>query len=323
MGCVVRIGGGRTMRGISENDGLVRLDQNPFDARPGDILAFSCMRNEILRLPYFLDYYRKLGVSRFVVVDNDSTDGTRRFLLSQQDVHLFHTEGSYSGSYYGVDWLNLLLGRFGRDHWVVVVDADELLIYPNSETVVLLDLVRRLETGGFDAMLTFLLDMYASGPIREAHYSPGAPFLERCPYFDSDSYTLGGEGMRAKVPATGGVRQRLFWKVGRERRGKPPYLPKIPLVKWSSGLKYSASTHVIKDLRLAPFTGVLLHFKLFSDFVERTMIEVKRREHWDDAAQYEVYAEGLAAYPDLDPMYEGSVRFLNSRQLVEMGLLIE
>jgi hypothetical protein len=311
------------MIGMSEIDGLKRLDDRNFDARPGDILGFSCIRNEILRLPYFLDYYRKLGVSRFVVVDNASTDETIPFLLSQRDVHLFHTGSSYSGSYYGVDWLNLLLGWFGRDHWVVVVDADELLIYPDSETVRLPGLVGRLETGGYDAMLTFLLDMYASGPIREAHYSPGAPFLDRCPYFDSDSYTFGTDGMRAKVPATGGVRQRLFWKPGRERRGKPPYLPKIPLVKWSSGLRYSASTHVIEEVRLAPFTGALLHFKLFSDFIERTMIEAKRREHWDGAAQYEVYAEGLAANPDLDPMYEGSVPFMNSRQLVEMGLLNE
>jgi hypothetical protein len=307
----------------AQGDRLMRLDHNDLRSGPDEILAFSCVRNEILRLPHFLDYYRKLGVSRFVVVDNDSTDGTRGFLLSQPDVHLFHTVSSYSGSYYGVDWLNLLLGQFGRDHWVVVVDADELLVYPDSETVLLPNLVRRLENGGYDAMLTFLLDMYASGPIRDARYSPGQSFVERCPYFDSDSYTLGTEGMLAKVPAIGGVRRRLFWKPGQEQRGKPPYLPKIPLVKWSEGLRYTASTHAIDDVRLAPLTGVLLHFKLFSDFVERTIVEVKRGEHWDGAAQYSAYAEGLTADPDLNPMYEGSVRFRNSRQLVEMGLLIE
>ena len=35
------------------------------------------MRNEKIRLPFFLRYYRNLGVNHFLIVDNDSTDGTR------------------------------------------------------------------------------------------------------------------------------------------------------------------------------------------------------------------------------------------------------
>ncbi len=306
-----------------QGDALIRVDQNKLDIRSGEILLFSCLRNEQLRLPHFLEYYRGLGVSRFVVVDNDSTDETSRLLRAQPDVNVFHTVCSYAGSHYGVHWLNSLLGQFGCDHWVVVVDADELLVYPDCETLRLPDLVRRLGATGADAMLTFLLDMYANGPIREAHYTPGVPFLEICPYFDSDSYTFGTQGMKAMIPDRGGVRRRLFWKPGREHRGNPPYLPKVPLVKWSAGLEYLASTHLIEGIRLAPTTGILLHFKLFSDFVERTMIEVERGEHWDGAAQYSVYAEVLAAEPALDPMYPGSVRFQNSRQLVKMGLMFE
>ena len=41
---------------------------------PGDILLVMVVRNEALRLPYFLDYYRRLGVAQFLVVDNDSTE---------------------------------------------------------------------------------------------------------------------------------------------------------------------------------------------------------------------------------------------------------
>lgn len=38
---------------------------------PDHILLFSTLRNERVRLPYFLRYYRSLGVNHFLIVDND------------------------------------------------------------------------------------------------------------------------------------------------------------------------------------------------------------------------------------------------------------
>jgi len=49
-------------------------------AKKGGIFLFSTMRNEALRLPYFLEYYRALGVDQFFIVDNGSTDGTAELL---------------------------------------------------------------------------------------------------------------------------------------------------------------------------------------------------------------------------------------------------
>jgi hypothetical protein len=118
------------------------------------------------------------------------------------------------------------------------------------------------------------------------------------------------------------VRYRLFWESYR-RNCDPPYLPKVPLVKWSKGLRFQASTHRIEDVRCAPSTGVLLHFKLFSDFIDRAKTEAERGEHWRGAQEYAAYAESLAAKPDMDPMYEGSVRFENTSQLVKLGLMID
>ena len=62
-------------------------------ARP--ILLFSTMRNERIRVPYFLAYYRRLGVNHFLIVDNGSTDGSREFLAEQRDV----TGGSATAGY--------------------------------------------------------------------------------------------------------------------------------------------------------------------------------------------------------------------------------
>lgn len=302
---------------------IVRWDDRPASLRPGEVLLFSCVRNEALRLPFFLDYYRALGVSRFFVLDNASADGTSELLLRQPDVHLFHTTASYGASHCGVHWMNALLDRFASGHWVIVADADELLVFPDCESTGIHELVQRLDTEGSNGLLTFLLDMYSDGPIREAHYRPGTTFLSTCPFFDTDSYTRGSEGLRALIPERGGVRQRLFWRADREHRGRPPFLQKIPLVKWHPTRQYTASTHLIDGVRLTALTGALLHFKLFADFAESAIIEAARGEHWDGAAQYSVYAEALRRAPDMNPIYEGSARYRDSGQLVDMGLILK
>ena len=46
------------------------------------VLVFMCVRNEMGRLPFALEYYRRLGAARFFIVDNDSTDDTAAFLKS-------------------------------------------------------------------------------------------------------------------------------------------------------------------------------------------------------------------------------------------------
>ena len=74
---------------------------------PGPIL-FSTVRNEALRLPWFLKHYRDLGVVHFLFVDNGSTDGTGDYLGGHPDVSVWRTEASYKASRFGVDWMNAL-----------------------------------------------------------------------------------------------------------------------------------------------------------------------------------------------------------------------
>ncbi|MFX8828798.1 glycosyltransferase family 2 protein, partial [Acinetobacter baumannii] len=92
--------------------------QKPVSDNKAEIRLFGVVRNENLRLPAFLDHYRKLGVSRFFFVSNASTDGTNEFLLAQPDCHVFHTAGSYAKVKAGLGWLNPLITEFGTDHWI-------------------------------------------------------------------------------------------------------------------------------------------------------------------------------------------------------------
>jgi hypothetical protein len=92
---------------------LKRLDTLGIPEDKSEIRLFGVVRNESLRMPYFLDYYRRMGVMRFFIVDNDSQDGTTEFLLAQPDCCVFHTMGSYAATRAGLDWLNPLMYQYG------------------------------------------------------------------------------------------------------------------------------------------------------------------------------------------------------------------
>jgi len=299
-------------------DVLVQADGTDPTPGPDEILLIVTVRDEAIRIPYLLEYYRQLGVDRLLFIDNGSSDGTLELLLEETGVHVFTTDAGFAHARSGTDWVNAIGIALGREHWIVTVDADELLVYPESEQRSLRELTEVMADTGSTALLTFLLDMYARSPIREVDYEPGTPFTEACPYLDSDSY----EFRRGHpIPVSGGPRQRLFWREGDENRTPPPLLRKIPLVRWGEQAPYSLSTHNAPDVVLARTTGALLHFKMFSDFTHRALAESHRGEHWDHGGQYEAYASRLVDEGDLSAFNDGSVRYTGTRQLVDLGLL--
>ncbi|WP_210275485.1 glycosyltransferase family 2 protein [Rhizobium sp. G21] len=146
------------------------------------------MRNELFRLPFFTDYYRKLGVRHFLIVDNDSTDGLIDWARGQKDVSVWHTKDSYKASNFGMEWCNYLLRKFGPGKLCVTVDPDEFLVYPNMETRDLRDLGEFMKNEKRDSFHCVMLDAYGKGPLSEATCSSGEDPFKVCPYFDRDGY---------------------------------------------------------------------------------------------------------------------------------------
>src|SRR4029077_4922394 len=71
---------------------MERLDDNQIPDSCAEIRLFAKMRNEALRLPHFLAYYTKLGIDRFFIVDNCSTDRTIEILRRNRNCHIFRTD---------------------------------------------------------------------------------------------------------------------------------------------------------------------------------------------------------------------------------------
>ncbi|MDY7016335.1 MAG: glycosyltransferase family 2 protein [Cyanobacteriota bacterium] len=299
--------------------GLERADTKSISLKSEDILCLSVVRNETLRLPFFLDYYRERGVSHFLMVDNNSDDGTLDYLLAQPDTFVWHTRDSFKNK---LSWLKELLARYGRDRWCLIVDADEIFYYPGCEIRMMNDLCGQLERQGKNALQAIMLDMYAARPIREVKYRQGSDFLEACPYFDKKFYHH-KEGLLNDY-YWGGLRQRVFQDRASEStsESKKLYcLTKFPLIKYNSTMQLY-SEHMVRNIKTSSTTGCLLHFKYLASFVDYVKQEVRRDEHWQGAVEYKKYARLLEEEGNLN-LYDAhfSIALKNSQQLVEMGIM--
>lgn len=292
---------------------------------PDSILLFSTIRNERVRLPFFLKYYRDLGVNHFLIVDNGSTDGSGAYLAAQPDVSLWHSTSSYKRARFGVDWLNGLQGKYGHNHWCLTVDPDEFFVYPFCDTRPLRALTDWLDASSIKSFSAMLLDMYPKGPFDLIPYTEGEDPIKTAAYFDSGNYVIERNPKYGNLWIQGGPRARMFFGDLPERA---PALNKIPLVKWHRSYAYISSTHMLlpRGLNLVydewggeKASGCLLHAKFLHTLVDKAEEEMLRRQHYANSHEYRAYRAGLAVQPDLWTKW--SERYINWRQLEILGLM--
>ncbi len=292
---------------------------------PDAILAFATMRNEIQRLPHFLDHYRRLGVDHFLIVDNGSQDGSRELLADQPDVSLWETPASYKAARFGVDWLTWLQMRYGHGHWCLTVDADEILVYPHCDSRTLRMLTGWLEKQNRDALGALMLDMYPKGAFETAEYRAGDDPFAVLRWFDAGPFRAARQAPLQNLWVQGGARERAFFADNPQRS---PTLNKLPLVRWNRRYCYINATHAILPRRLnAAYdgpggdvpSGVLLHSKFLPGIVEKSKEEKTRRQHFRQPGDFDSYYDDLIANPDL--WTQQSVAYRDWRQLEDLGLM--
>lgn len=300
-------------------DHMKRIDTRAIPDDKGEIRAFLVVRNEGLRLPSTLRHHRSLGIDRFFVLDNGSTDKTLEYLSAQPDVHIFSTTERYSQSHYGVSWVNRLLNDFGTGHWTLTIDADEQFIYPHYEQIKLPAFCQYLDGIGAETVLCLLLDMYSNLPLQDTIHDPDESLLNTCGYFDRAPYRLVRVPQCPYMEVYGGVRERIFQEARAQYHS--PTISKAPLVKWKPGAEFLQSTHRLTPVNVAPILASLLHFKFLSDFHERVQLEVARGEHFAGAREYRVYLNMLRTNGPVTFFSSQSAKFESSSQLVGLGLM--
>lgn len=296
---------------------MKKIDDKSIPKTHDEIRIFAMLRNESLRLPFFLKYYKQLGVDRFIFIDNGSTDNSTEIILKDDQSHLFFTNETFRN--YG-KWNEILFTKYGVGNWCVAVDLDEFITYPHIEEMDLKRLCKALDEKGYDALPCFLLDMYSDKPFIENKYISGDDPIKVCPYFDKDYQSENRKLFNPKKMRTysaerisGNMRKRVF--------SLDENLSKVPLIKYSKKMYLADGRHYIDGANKADIRGAILHMKYLQDFNERVVSEVKRGVHADGAVSYQYYAEKVKNDNAITAFFSGSNQYQGSHSLLDCGIM--
>jgi len=252
-------------------------------------------------------------VDEFVIVDNDSNDGTTDYLLEQSDVTLYHTKRSYRDAQGGMQWMNGIISQKLPDHWCIFADADEFLITPKIESRGLSNVLDFMEENGDLAMQGFMLDMHGEKYDTALKGYTGKDLLRQYPYFNN-SYLINDSIEAPYKEIRGGIIAKVFQQQDR--------LVKTPIIHTGNGIKYLSSSHVITPAKISKMTGLFLHFKLTENFKPKIQEVLDRKQHFNAGEKYIQYdhrinsIQGVAGFFD-----ENTIRYKDSNQLVTLGLI--
>ena len=282
---------------------------------PKDVACVIAVKNEELRLPDILRHHRNLGISRFLIIDNGSSDGTVRYLLDQPDVDLWHTSQPYSDARLGAAWYDEITRTYGRNRWYLVIDADELFVYPGMESIKLVELCQILSRQGKVTLRAPMIDMYPKGNIGENVYSQGDSLIAHSPYFDGQGYRY-KRTRNGGFVLTGGPRTRLL---SADDGSFYHVLEKYPLRFLGDDEPINnVHIHPRADLTLRP-TAALLHFKFLPDFKIKIDEALDSGQHWKESREYKVYNNHFSQLAS--PWFQGSEKYESPESLVKNRLI--
>lgn len=329
--------------------GLISITSGKLRKVP--VSVFGVMRNEMFFLPSFFAHYRKLGIDQFIILDDQSDDGSTEYLARQPDCVLVRSPMRYGERVDGQRaahlWKNAIPQAYLQDQWAICADADEFLFLP-PQFDGFPAFTRTLDANAIPAVAAAMVDFYPSTlrEMADANFPADMNDLfRRYPWFDVGPYMRWSRFGNRQVVLHGGVRERLLRKHGISMRayGKPRFsaliqelkfrfagdrniksIGKVPLVKWYEGRHYLHS-HL---LDVAPEPGLQLaiaHFKFNGVLYQKIRQALASRSYAGNSRNYMAYGQLLERMQAEDDsfLYEGSRRFISAQSFVDAHLIAD
>lgn len=298
----------------------------------------ALLHNEMHFLPPFLDHYRKLGVERFIFVDDRSTDGTAEFLDGQADVMVLKSNRKYGDRIDAEDaqalglphqrlelaWRMLLVEKYALDQWSLHLDADEFLDLPEGMTIG--QLADTLGEYNERAVMATMIDMYPA-TLSDLAEMAGDPVidLQKPWYFDGEEHLRLRKGKapktihpgsRARLLAKHNVNPKSRWLETRLRQLFGMQIPryntilKPVLLRAKQDLRFDSAHSV----NLGSSKEVLLplrHYKFNGPIHERILRATTSGGNTRGGLEYQHLETLLAAMSQKNPdfRYRKSVRY--------------
>ena len=276
------------------------------------IILVCVIWNEKLLLPFFIQYYKALGVTHFVFIDNGSNDGTIEYLKSLTDINIeIHVQlSSYRDSNYGIAWVNALLQTKFKNNLCLVVDIDEILMLP-AKMPTLNHLAETMLKQNCNIIQTILVDFYPS-ELNENKYKSSEHFLchSKCFQRFTKETILVDIAPDFSYDVKGGFRHNLlnpkipptfssvclskksffyfnFYDTHKIAEGMHWVLPKDFTCWWPPNLAYSNWKQSNQFLRFYEQPIVLAHFKFLKPNLKLYFQQrIERNQDWNDSIEY-------------------------------------
>jgi hypothetical protein len=276
-------------------------------------MLVCAVKDDIERIKMQVEYHRKIGIKHFAYIDNMSTDGTFEWLLAQPDVSLFRTDEIYNASSMNA-WRKQVMDIYGYDRWYLILDSDELFIYPGIEKKPIHEYIQFLENSNITVTTSPLVDMYARGKLF-SNTGTGNIYQDYC-YFDTDTYSI-TRSIYNRL-CVGGPRKRLF---SDKKTIFAPLLTKHALVKATYDM--IPGSHSLCPYRKNFESGVisfLLHYKFLPSDARKYAAHVVSGVYFGGSAEYKRYMSVLKDNPDVSFYYEGSQKLNSSMDLLKINI---
>ncbi len=272
-------------------------------------ILISVVYNEMDRLEIFLNHYRRLGIKKFAILDNGSTDGTVQYLLRQIDVELFQTKDEFE-TRVKMGWINRLISYYGISRWYLVVDADELFVWQGAETSNISEVVSLMKRKNMMRARALMVDMYPKGLTWNSKDSFEKIFAE-CKYFDYETFCH--KEVEEVYLLYGGPRRRML--------GVDVWLTKYPLFKLLDK-EILSNPHTIYpyDNTKRPCYFAILHYKFLTGKDKQKMRRNARKgQYAGGSREYKLYVQKLRENEEsFNFYYERSAEYKSSKSLARI-----
>ncbi len=278
---------------------------NNLSLKKDDIVLIVKVKDELKRIPFFIQYYKMIGINYFIFIDNNSSDNLSEFLLNQENTSIFFTDDVLSNHNL---WVTRILETYCVGHWCLIVDLDEFFCFPYIENFKINQITQYLDLNDHNAVGSILLDMYPKDFLSDAviknDYSP----ISLLRFFDKHSHFV------EVGKYYGGVRKRIF--------DAKPCLSKIPLIKYNSNMIIGPGMHSVKNINLPGFSTALLHCKFDSDFKVKIKEAIKTGVYWNNSEEYKKYGEKYKINNDFSIFDKNiSTQYVDSKTLINSQIM--
>lgn len=281
----------------------------------------SIMRNENYFVAEFLRHYRRLGVERFIILDDRSDDGTREYLLAQHDVMVLGSRRRFGDSVntpsptgsaaimVPLIWRSMMLSKYCFDRWAICVDADEFITLPPDADFH--TFLCHPELSNYRAIYGAMLDVY---PRHLSELTVDTPLnLAGGWFFDGLQHLrlVGGQhpkthypGVRARLLSELGLCQADAWTKLRSRltgRRFPSfnYNGKAVLLRWGDSTSFHGS-HRVNELSSPSHLLPIRHFKFTPEIYQRIEHALATGAYWNGSKEYHALENILSVMRDRD-----------------------